>query len=415
MILNEKFVNKHKKKFSYFTRKRKLSFKTVIIAILRKSVRSIQNSLNELFDKMQSKLDTPSKSAFSQARKKLSYTAFIEMNENGILNNFYSDNKVKKYKGYLLRAIDGSVIKVPNNVGTEKHFGVTKVNNQHHEENSVYSKVSVMYDILNNLAIHSEIENMKYGERYLAKKHIEKCFEKQIIIMDRGYSSYELFDFIESKNQKYICRLQKNHRKNIVKSMKKNQKSIIFEMDKPRNYKPICKSLKARIIKVELETETEILITNLLDENEFSDNEFKDLYWKRWGIETYYDRIKNRFDLEHFTGTTVESIKQDFYSTIFISNLETILTNDTNKKLRKKSEKHKYPKKVNSNIAINTIKRNILNILFSEEIDLDTQLEKIKKEFEKAPTAIRKCRKYKRNATISQKLNHYKRNKKYTF
>ena len=47
---------------------------------------------------------------------------------------------------------------------------------------------------------------------------------------------------------------------------------------------------------------------------------------KRWGIETFFGVLKGRLNLENFSGKTAESVKQDFYSTIFISNLETILT-----------------------------------------------------------------------------------------
>ena len=77
--------------------------------------------------------------------------------------------------------------------------------------------------------------------------------------------------------------------------------------------------------------EVEVLATSLLDENEFSEIEFKHLYSLRWGVETFFSKIKGRLALENFTGRTVESIYQDFWSTIFISNLETMMTEDLEK------------------------------------------------------------------------------------
>lgn len=48
----------------------------------------------------------------------------------------------------------------------------------------------------------------------------------------------------------------------------------------------------------------------------------------RCGIKTFYDRLKTRLALEHFTGTTVEAVTQDFFATILLSGLESILIQD---------------------------------------------------------------------------------------
>jgi hypothetical protein len=37
----------------------------------------------------------------------------------------------------------------------------------------------------------------------------------------------------------------------------------------------------------------------------------------RWGIEMKYDELKDRLQIENFTGTTKIAIEQDFYSTIY--------------------------------------------------------------------------------------------------
>ena len=50
-------------------------------------------------------------------------------------------------------------------------------------------------------------------------------------------------------------------------------------------------------------------------------------------VETYFSKVKGRLALEIFTGKTVKSIYQDFWSTIFINNLETIMTEDIEEKI----------------------------------------------------------------------------------
>lgn len=57
-----------------------------------------------------------------------------------------------------------------------------------------------------------------------------------------------------------------------------------------------------RVIKFELESGTiETLVTNLFDET-ISLEDFKELYFKRWGTEVKYNEIKNKLQVQNFTG-----------------------------------------------------------------------------------------------------------------
>jgi hypothetical protein len=73
--------------------------------------------------------------------------------------------------------------------------------------------------------------------------------------------------------------------------------------------------------------------------------------------------LKSRLNLENFTGKTVESVKQDFYATILVSNLDSILTEDADEVLAQEITQH--PQKVNTFVSFDSIKTNVLNLLFS--------------------------------------------------
>jgi hypothetical protein len=55
-------------------------------------------------------------------------------------------------------------------------------------------------------------------------------------------------------------------------------------------------------------------------------DEFGRIYQRRWGQETYYDRIKNIFEVERFSGISDLAIRQDFYGVIFLAPLDSVLT-----------------------------------------------------------------------------------------
>src|SRR5690606_23823896 len=80
-------------------------------------------------------------------------------------------------------------------------------------------------------------------------------------------------------------------------------------------------TVEVRLIRVELEKTIEVLVTNLSQSDGYSDDQFKALYFLRWGVETNISIQKNIMQLESFSGLTVESVEQDFYATVFMANL----------------------------------------------------------------------------------------------
>jgi hypothetical protein len=66
------------------------------------------------------------------------------------------------------------------------------------------------------------------------------------------------------------------------------------------------------LVRVDLENSTEVLATNLWEEEGHWASEFKELYSKRWSIETNISLKKNILQLESLSGLTVHSILQDF-------------------------------------------------------------------------------------------------------
>ena len=58
--------------------------------------------------------------------------------------------------------------------------------------------------------------------------------------------------------------------------------------------------VKVRLVRVKLpDGEVELLITSLMDIKKYPTALFKELYFKRWGIETFYDEFKNKIKVEN--------------------------------------------------------------------------------------------------------------------
>jgi hypothetical protein len=85
---------------------------------------------------------------------------------NDIKEQFYKEYDYEKYKGFRLLGVDGSMIILPNNEDIKKEFSITNVKNQHKEKNKeiVQARVSVLYDVLNNIVVDAKITDSKIHE-----------------------------------------------------------------------------------------------------------------------------------------------------------------------------------------------------------------------------------------------------------
>jgi len=129
----------------------------------------------------------------------------------------------------------------------------------------------------------------------------------------------------------------------------------------------------------------------------------------------FFSKIKGRLALENFTGKTVESIYQDFWSTIFISNLETIMTEDIEDDMNDSKSQENKKLKINKAVSFNAIK-NMAFKIFSTEPDKGTVLDELTKLFTMNPVIVRENRRVPRKKiSDTQSLNYQKRMRKHVF
>lgn len=386
------FMCETRTKSTYFTRNGKMSFKSTILFILNFVKKSIQLELDAFFKSIASEKTSITKQGYSEARKKISPTAFIKM-ANGITSWYYKDDDYKTYRGYRLCAIDGSIMELNNSEILRQSFGY--IDNR--SMKVARARASAIYDVENDMILTSKIAKFTTGERDLAIELIDQLKEiglkKDLILFDRGYPSSKLISHLEKSNIKYLMRVSSSFIKSINEVTGEDQ---IVEV------KVDGKKIKIRVVKFMLESgEEEKLITNLIDEN-LSIDEFKALYFKRWGIEVKYDELKNRLQIENFTGDTPIAVEQDFYASIYLSNMAAIAKAEANLEISKKNEGKnlKYEYKVNTNILIGKLKDSlVLALLENNKIKRSKMIKKIMKEISQNVIPIRPGRSNKRKST----------------
>lgn len=244
MISTIDFKIKHRIKQSHFTRDVKLTFVIMMSLMIKKSNKSSQNSLNDMT--LNSDIGyTVTNSAYTQARAKLNYIAFIEMKDKSV-EMFYEDGEYNRYKHFRLLAVDGSIVILPNSDDIKKEFNPTaaKCQIEGFSKEVVQARVSTLYDVINNMALDAMISNKvksenntleAYDERTLAIEHLNYCNKEDLVLFDRGYPSYELFARYAQKTN-FLCRLKSTSfiRAKSLFAPHCEYKDIILEINAPK-------------------------------------------------------------------------------------------------------------------------------------------------------------------------------------
>lgn len=366
-----------------FTRHRKLSLQDLLLQMLSRKGLTQWAEVEDFYNHM----PEVSEKGFFQARMKFNPEA-IRVMSNEFIANIYDnyDDSLKKWKGLIILAIDGSKCKVPTTKETAAYFGLHKGNG---EVESAMALMSTLHDSLNNLKLDIQVEPINGSEQTLAARHIDHYCDNYtqpaLFTFDRGYVSIRMIDQLISKGHYFLVRCKVSDYKKYFDQVEVGE-SKVFEVTYDRvstnHYRDDRKfrqhllntTYKLRFAKFVIGVDkngndvVEYLITNLPEET-FTIEDLKDGYWKRWPIETSYNNLKNRMKMEEFSGYKPELILQDFYADMWMYNMIALKIIRANEMKPVKQTNGEYTIKRNFNKAIGTMKRLFLKALMepSEE------------------------------------------------
>ena len=339
-----------------------MGFRKLIYFMLSMIKESSQNALERCFGKTGEGIHM-SQQAFSLARQKIKWEAFRELFDETVNSHYMLyEQEIQRRHGFRIHAADGSTLALPADQPLRDFFGTCGLGNT-----SPTARGSLLYDILNDVAVDARIEPMATDERSIAFMHIGQLagldsFEerKELVLFDRGYPSFELIKALLGRKIHFVMRVRKKFSA-AIDELARGDHAVELEHDGHK--------IPARVLKFRLEGgEEETLITSL-HEKKRGLKTFKRLYFKRWPIETKYDQVKNKLEIENFSGRLVDNIRQDFFAAMVITNLasDMIYEAQVEVEAEQKGKKNKYCYKINVNHAIGVLKDYLILTLCEED------------------------------------------------
>ena len=172
-----------------FSRDRKLPMHRLVGLIINMPKRSLSIEIQEFFDSLEKDLEPCTKGAFSLQRTKLQ-VLFFQVWNKWLVDCYYHyyGAKVKRWRGFLLQAVDGSTAYLMNKKEVIEHFGTQ--DNQH--VSVPMARVMQIQDVLNDITVWGDIRPIKESEQAIMAGQVSQLSEDSLTLFDRGYPSYVL-------------------------------------------------------------------------------------------------------------------------------------------------------------------------------------------------------------------------------
>ena len=315
-----------------FKRNRKLPFETLCRTILSMSGQSLNVELQRQFHYDPTAATT---SAFVQQRGKLLPTAFEE-----ILRRFtYQNRPMRRWNGYTLLAVDGSHVQIPSNT----HDKATYFNSTKDGRGYNLLHLNALYDLESQLYLDAIIQDGR--EEHESQALVElvdrsELTEPVILIADRGYEAYNNMAHIEQKGWKYLIRVKDKQgilsglrlpdapefdavfsyalSKRLTNRIRRNPQKYRWipskvHFDYIKDASDALYPISFRVVRFAIkEGLYETVITNLPTDR-FPPPLLRELYHKRWSIETSFRDLKYTLALTHFHAKNAPSLSKRFF------------------------------------------------------------------------------------------------------
>lgn len=421
-LLAPDFCARHRRRATDFTRQCVLTFPVLMLLLLQKSLKSLQTHLQEFLGQLAGGTAAPGLSggALTHARAKLRASAFAELNQTVLATVYGPEHAalVQRWHGHRLLAVDSSLVRLPSSAGLGERFGWVQCANHHGlQERYPQGRVSVLYDVLNQIALDPRLSASTVAETTLAHAHLAHVQPGDVLLSDRGYTGYRWLVAVRAAGAHCVSRASRGSFAAVQQLFVRDEAgvSVVVTLSAPADVRAEGRAqgwpleLAVRLVTVRLKSgQLEVLVTSLLDPAAYPVEELAAVYWRRWGQETYYGRLKGRLDLEHASGTSVAAVEQDFHATVLLANVESVVSGPAQAELSARTAQRRQPAQVNRAVSLHALKHRLIGLLSSREPAAQV-LAELTRMFQANPVSGRAGRTVARREFSPSRSYHYQR------
>ena len=415
-----------------FTRRRKMPCDLLVESVVARKGRTLRLEVREFARglRMAEPISVP---GYTKARWKLEPGALLELARHHAAG-VYSDGEYDTYRGMLLVAIDGSTANVPTNPETIALWG----SSSSHGRDQATMGLSGAFDVVNRQMIDLRINRGGFDERAQVPEHLEVILSstagaRVALVLDRGYPSFPLMATLADMGVPYVMRCQHNFMNAEFGSCEAagGDLELDLELSYPRlqavrrsdpgawAYLMAHEPLRVRCVLVDVGGEAPEKLVTTIGAGELAASDLAEVYHMRWGVETCFEFMKDRLQMENFTGARPRLIEQDVYATAYLVNVAFDLANEAEREAAGDiaARGYKHAMAVNRTVAIGVVLKEELMRLVTAPDDesREAMMADIVSELGRCLVPVRPARAYGRDGLRQNHANRYSNTHKRAF
>jgi hypothetical protein len=360
------FIREYCLSATAFTRTRDLPLHRLVTLMLNLRKGSTEQELAGFFATLEEQpvaSATPTRAAFSKARKKLSEKVFPALNR-GAIETFRSGWATPLWHGFRVFAVDGTTLRLPSGSALAAFFGLQP-------SGPTLARASILYDVGHDLVVDTQVAAACVSERELAVEHLAATRPGDLLLYDRGYQAFWLFALHLKLGVEFCMRLPRGSFSAADPFWESAEDSAIVTLDPSSAQRRDCRaqgvseaSIRVRLVRVCLRGgETEVLATSILEEERLPARLFAQLYHRRWSVEESYKRQKRWLEIENFSGRSVLAVRQDIHAKILALNLAAMVRAVAQQLADRHFAARKLAYRVRGCAALSAMKNNLVRFL----------------------------------------------------
>jgi hypothetical protein len=310
-------------------RKRRLPAEQVIWIVIGMALYR-NRPISEIVNKLDLAMPSPTHpavaaSAIVQARDRLTEAPMAWL--FGRTGDVWAHGKAAKdqWRGLALYSVDGTTLRVPDSIENREHFGLA--GGPRAASGFPTVRLASLMALRSHLLAAASFGPYSHGEHWYAKDLWPCVPDNSLVIVDRGFFAAPVLIPLgrEGTNRHWLVRGKRDLACKRIKKLGKNDELVELNVSghAQRQDRSLPKTWTMRLIRYKRKGfEPQILLTSLLDEEQYPAKEIVALYHERWEIELGYDEIKTEMlDNVPLRSKSVDGVRQEIWGLLIAYNL----------------------------------------------------------------------------------------------
>ncbi len=197
------------------------------------------------------------------------------------------------WRGLKVYGVDGTTLRVPDTPDNDQFFGRPGTG----RDRAAYPQVRIvaLMVLRSHLLAGAAMGPYDMQENTLAGALWPRLPESSLVIVDRGFIAYAIFWQIQQAGSHWLSRAKSNLKWRVVKQLGPGDDLIELPIHKQlaKAHPELPPVIPARAIRYQRKGfRPQILLTSLLDPEQYPADEIVELYHERWELELGFDEVK---------------------------------------------------------------------------------------------------------------------------